>query len=91
MPCILKETGFKGTLLEILCTFYKGLDRVYKNLLHTPHDLSGGEYEVQACLYLGFQALQILQMLLLLLRRSSLMLATLLTRPFQMLILLVYH
>ena len=59
MPCILKETGFKGTLLEILCTFCKGLDKVYKNLLNTPHDLTGDEYEVQARIYLGFQAVQI--------------------------------
>ena len=63
MPCILKETGFKGgfkgSLLEILCTFSKGLDKVYKNLLNTPHDLRGDEYEVQARIYLGFQAVQI--------------------------------
>ena len=59
MPCIWKETGFKGTLLEILCTFCTGLDKVYKNLLHTPHDLTGDEYEVQARIYLGFQAVQI--------------------------------
>lgn len=57
MPCILKETGFKGTLLEILCTFCTGLDKVYKNLLHTSHDLTGDEYEVQARIYLGFQAI----------------------------------
>ena len=59
MPCILKETDFKETLLEILCTFCKGLDKVYKNLLNTPHDLTGDEYEVQARIYLGFQAVQI--------------------------------
>ena len=59
MPCILKETGFKGALLEILCTFCKGLDKVYKNFLNTPHDLTGDEYEVQARIYLGFQAVQI--------------------------------
>jgi len=59
MPYILKQTGFKGTLSEILCTFGKGLDSVYKNLLHTPHDLTGDEYEVQARIHLGFQAVQI--------------------------------
>ena len=59
MPCILKETGFKGTLLEILCTFCKGLDKVYTNLLNTPPDLTGDGYEVQARIYLGFQAVQI--------------------------------
>ena len=59
MPCILKETVFKGTLLETLCTFCKGLDKVYKTLLNTPHDLKGDEYEVQARIYLGFQAVQI--------------------------------
>ena len=30
-----------------------------KNLLHTPHNLTGDEFEVQACIYLGFQAVQI--------------------------------
>ena len=46
--------------MEILCTFCKGLyDRVYRNLLHTPHDLTGDEYEVQARIHLGFQAVQI--------------------------------
>ena len=59
MPCILKETGFKGTLLEILCKFCKGLDKVYTNLLNTPPDLTGDGYEVQARIYLGFQAVQI--------------------------------
>lgn len=59
MPSILKKSGFKGTVLEILCTFCKGLDRVYRNLLHTPHDLTGDEYEVQARVHLGFQAVQI--------------------------------
>ena len=59
MPCILKKAGFKGTLLEILCTFCKGLDKVYRNLLYTPHDLTGDEYEVQARIHLGFQAVQI--------------------------------
>ena len=59
MPSILKKSGFKGTLLEILCTFCKGLDRVYRNLLHTPHDLTGDEYEVQARIHLGLQAVQI--------------------------------
>jgi len=29
------------------------------NLLHTPHDLTGDEYEVQARIHLGFQAVQI--------------------------------
>ena len=42
-----------------MCSFLKGLDRVYKNHLHTPHDLTGNEYEVQARIYLGFQAVQI--------------------------------
>ena len=43
--------------MEILCTFCKCLDRVY--LPHTPHDLAGDEYEVQARIHLGFQAVQI--------------------------------
>ena len=59
MASILKKSGFKGTVLEILCSFCKGLDRVYRNLLHTPHDLTGDEYEVQARVHLGFQAVQI--------------------------------
>ena len=59
MPEILKAAGFKGTLLEILCTFCKGLDGVYKNLLLTPHELTGDDYEVQARNQLGFQAVQI--------------------------------
>ena len=56
---ILKAAGFKGTLLEILCTFCKGLDGVYKNLLLTPHELTGDDYEVQARIQLGFQAVLI--------------------------------
>lgn len=56
---ILKAAGFKGTLLEILCTFCKGLDVVYKNLLLTPHELTGYDYEVQARIQLGFQVVQI--------------------------------
>jgi len=44
--------------LEILCTFRKDLDRAYRNLLDTPHDLTGDEYEVQARIHLGFQAVQ---------------------------------
>lgn len=59
IPEILKAAGFKGTLLEILCTFCKGLDGVYKNLLLTPHELTGDDYEVQARIQLGFQAAQI--------------------------------
>ena len=55
-----ERTGFKGNLLEILCRFCKGLVRVYKNLLHPPHDLTGDEYEAQARIYLGFQPLKIL-------------------------------
>ena len=59
MPGILKAAGFKGTLLEILCTFCKGLESVYKNLLQTPHELTGDDYEVQARIHLGFQAEEI--------------------------------
>ena len=81
-----KEPFFKGTLLEILCPFFKGLDRVYKDHLHTPHYLTGNEYEVQARIYLGFQAVQ---SLLLPLSRSSLMLDTMLIKPFRILKLLV--
>ena len=44
MPEILKAAGFKGTLLEILCTCCQGLDGVYKNLLLTPHELTGDDY-----------------------------------------------
>ena len=58
MPEILKAAGFKGTLLEILCTFCKGLDGVYKNLLLTPHELTGDDYEVLARIQLTFQAVQ---------------------------------
>ena len=83
---ILKKTGFRGTLLEILCTFCKGLDKVYRNL-HTPHDLTGDEYEVQARIHLGFMALQIL---LLPLNRFLLMLDTMWTRHFWMLKLFVF-
>lgn len=43
MPHILKETVF---FFLIMCTFCKGLDRVNKNFLDTPHDLTGDEYEV---------------------------------------------
>ena len=32
---------------------------IYKNLFHTQHDFTGDEYEVQACISLGFQAVQI--------------------------------
>jgi len=55
---IIIKSWFKGILLEILCTFCKGLDRLYRNL-HTPHDLTGDEYEVEARIHLGFQAVQI--------------------------------
>lgn len=54
MPEILKAASLKGTLLEILCTFCKSLDGVYKNLLLTPHELTGDDYEVQARIQLGF-------------------------------------
>ena len=83
MPCILKETGFKGPLLENLCTFCKGLNRVYKNLLllTTWFDRwwiwSSGIHPpwLQGCVPLS---------------RSSLTLdTTMLTRPFRMLKLLV--
>ena len=59
MPQILKQAGFQGTLLEVLTTFCSGLDSVFRNLLRTPHKLTGGEYGAQARVLLGFQAVQI--------------------------------
>ena len=58
MPQILKQAGFQGTLLEVLTTFCSGLDRVFRNLLQTPHKLTGDEYGAQSRV-LGFQAVQI--------------------------------
>ena len=59
MPGILKQAGFQGTVLQILQTFCSGMEPVYRNLLMTPHQLSGDEYEVYARIHLGFQAVQI--------------------------------
>ena len=61
MPNILRQAGFKGIVLEILASFCtcSGLDVVYQNLLQTPHQLNGDEYEVKARVHLGFQAVQI--------------------------------
>ena len=36
MPDILRQAGFKGTMLEILASFCSGLEVVYQNLLQTP-------------------------------------------------------
>ena len=59
MPDILRQAGFKGIMLEILASFCSGLEVVYQNLLQTPHQLTGDEYEVKAHVHLGFQADQI--------------------------------
>lgn len=59
MPIILKEAGFNGIILETLCTFSRGLGKVFCNLLRTPQELTGDDYEAQARVYLGFQAVQI--------------------------------
>ena len=59
MPNILRQAGFKGIVLEILASFCSGLDAVYQNLLQTPHQLTGDDYEVKARVHLGFQAVQI--------------------------------
>lgn len=59
MPNILRQAGFKGIVLEILASFCSGLEVVYQNLLQTPHQLTGDEYEVKARVHLGFQAVQI--------------------------------
>ena len=59
MPNILRQAGFKGIVLEILASFCSGLQVVYQNLLQTPHQLTGDEYEVKARVHLGFQAVQI--------------------------------
>ena len=59
MPDILRQAGFKGIMLEILASFCSGLEVVYQNLLQTPHQLTGEEYEVKARVHLGFQAVQI--------------------------------
>lgn len=53
MPEILKAADF------ILCTVCKGLDSVCENLLLTPHELTGDDFEVQARIQLGFQAVEI--------------------------------
>ena len=59
MPDILRQAGFKGIMLEILASFCSGPEVVYQNLLQTPHQLTGEEYEVKAHVHLGFQAVQI--------------------------------
>ena len=59
MPDILRHAGFKGIMLEILVSFCSGLEVVYQNLLQTPHQLTGEEYEVKTRVHLGFQAVQI--------------------------------
>ena len=59
MAEILNQAGFQGTLLEVLTTFCSGLDKVFRNLLRTPHELTGDEYGAQARVLLGFQAVQI--------------------------------
>ena len=59
MPEILNQAGFQGTLPEVLTTFCSGLDKVFRNLLQTPHELTGDEYGAQARVLLGFQAVQI--------------------------------
>ncbi|KAL9964004.1 hypothetical protein ACROYT_G027571 [Oculina patagonica] len=59
MPIILKKAGFNGIILETLCTFSRGLGKVFCNLLRTPQELTGDDYGTQARVYLGFQAVQI--------------------------------
>ena len=61
MPDILRQAGFKGIMREILASFCSGLEVVYQNLLQTPHQLTGEEYEVKARVHLGFQAVQAVQ------------------------------
>ena len=56
MPEILNQAGFQGTLLEVLTTFCSGLDKLFRNLLRTPHELTGDEYGAQARVLLSFQA-----------------------------------
>ena len=59
MPVILRQAGFKGIMLEILLFFCSGLEVVYQNLMHAPHQLTGEEYEVKAHVHIGFQVVQI--------------------------------
>ena len=59
MPNILRQAGFKGIVQEIQASFCSGLEVVHQNLLQTPHQLTGDEYEGKARFHLGFQALQI--------------------------------
>ena len=59
IPDILRQAEFKGIILEILASVCSGLEVVYQNLLQTPHQLNGDEYEVKAPGNLGFQAVQI--------------------------------
>ena len=56
MPDILRQAGFKGIILEILASFRSSLEVVYQNLLQTPHQLTGEQYEVKARVQLSFQA-----------------------------------
>lgn len=56
---ILNPAGFQGTLLEVLTSLCSGLDKVFRNLLRTPHELTDDEYGAQARVLLGFQAVQI--------------------------------
>ena len=65
MPDILRQAGFKGIMLKILTSFCSGLEVVYQNLLQTPHQLTGDQYEVKARVHLGFQAVQTLELLIL--------------------------
>ena len=59
MPDIFRQAEFKGIMLEILASVCSGLEVVYQNLLQTPHQLTGDEYEVKALVNRGFQAVQI--------------------------------
>lgn len=59
MPQILNQAGFQGTLLEVLTIFCSGLEKVFRNLLRMPHELTGDEYGAQTRVLLGFQAVQI--------------------------------
>lgn len=83
MPDILRQAGFKGIMLEILASFCSGLEVVYQNLLQTPHQLTGDEYEVKARIHLGFKLSKYLELLILQppSNKWCLMFHTMLTRP----------
>ena len=56
MPFILKEAVFNGIILETLYFYSWSWQSVFRNLLRTPEELTGDDYEAQARVYLGFKA-----------------------------------